>query len=77
MLKYLTEVEDMIKGNDLKAVESMIEVTKEGMTQHFEAYDKLKDQLLSIDKMADEAIKTLTRDDRKNSDDDKKQASKS
>ena len=33
----------MIKGNDLKAVESMIDVTKEGMNQHFEAYDKLKD----------------------------------
>ena len=32
MLKYLTEVEDLIKGNDLKAVESMIDVTKEGMT---------------------------------------------
>lgn len=32
MLKYLSEVEDLIKGNDLKAVESMIDVTKEGMT---------------------------------------------
>lgn len=32
MLKYLAEVEDLIKGNDLKAVESMIDVTKEGMT---------------------------------------------
>lgn len=63
MLKYLAEVEDLIKGNDLKAVESMIDVTKEGMTQHFEAYDKLKEQILSIDKMAEDAIKTLTRDE--------------
>lgn len=32
MYKYLNEVEELIKGNDLKAVESMIDVTKEGMT---------------------------------------------
>lgn len=42
MLKYISEVEDLIKGNDLKAVEQMMEVTKEGMTEHFQAYDQLK-----------------------------------
>lgn len=32
MLKYLTEVEDLMKGQDLKAVSEMMEVTKEGMS---------------------------------------------
>lgn len=32
MLKYLTEVEDMIKGQDLKSIQSMMDVTKETMT---------------------------------------------
>ena len=43
MLKYLTEVEDLIKGQDLKQIQQMMDVTKEGMTQHFQAYDKIKD----------------------------------
>ena len=50
MFRYSTEMEDLMKGTDLKAVEGLIDVTKEGMTQHFDAYDKLKDQLLLIDK---------------------------
>jgi hypothetical protein len=43
MLEYLTEVEDLIKGQDLKQIQQMMDVTKDGMNQHFEAYDKLKD----------------------------------
>lgn len=35
MLKYLTEIEDMIKGQDLKSIQSMMDVTKETMNQHF------------------------------------------
>ena len=31
MFKYLNEVEDLIKGNDLKVVEGMMDVAKEGM----------------------------------------------
>lgn len=31
MFKYLNEVEELIKGNDLKAVDEMIDVAKEGM----------------------------------------------
>ena len=50
MYKYLNEVEELIKGNDLRAIEGMMEVTKDGMSQHFDAYDKLKEQLLAIDK---------------------------
>lgn len=43
MYKYLNEVEDLIKGNDLKVVEDMMGVAKEGMDQHFSAYDKIKE----------------------------------
>jgi hypothetical protein len=49
MLKYLTECEDLMKGHDLKEIESMMDVTKETMTQHFSAYDKIKDQVLAMD----------------------------
>ena len=31
MYKYLNEVEDLIKGNDLRVVEDMMGVAKEGM----------------------------------------------
>ena len=50
MYKYLNEVEELIKGNDLKVVEGMMDVAKEGMNQHFKAYDRIKEQLLLIDK---------------------------
>ena len=59
MLKYLTEVEDLIKGQDLQSIASMMEVTKETMQQHFTAYDKFKDQIIHINNQADEAIKSL------------------
>lgn len=37
----------------------MMDVTKDGMTQHFDAYDKLKDQIFAINQQADDAINTL------------------
>ena len=46
MYKYLNEVEEMIKSNDLKAVGDMMDVTKETMNVHFSAYDKLKEQII-------------------------------
>lgn len=49
MLKYLSECEDLMKGHDLKEIESMMDVTKETMNQHFSAYDKIKDQILYMD----------------------------
>ena len=54
MYKYLNEVEELIKGNDLKVVEGMMDVAKEGMNQHFKAYDRIKEQLLLIDKQFDD-----------------------
>lgn len=59
MLKYLTEVEDLMKGQDLKQIQDMMDVTKEGMKQHFDAYDKIKDQITTLGAQADEAIKSL------------------
>ena len=37
----------------------MMDVTKETMQQHFDAYDKFKDQICTINKEADEAIQLL------------------
>lgn len=42
MLRYLAEVEELIKGHDLKTIQGMMDVTKETMNQHFQAYDKFK-----------------------------------
>ena len=63
MLKYLSEVEDLIKGQDLTSIQQMMDVTKETMTQHFSAYDKFKEQLLTINSQADEAISLLEKYD--------------
>eukprot|EP00347_Sterkiella_histriomuscorum_P006826 403351287 len=59
MLKYLSEVEDLIKGQDLKSIQQMMDVTKDTMTQHFQACDKFKGQILEIDTQAEAAIKVL------------------
>ena len=76
MLKYLSEVEDLIKGNDLKSIQQMMDVTKETMNQHFQAYDKFKDQITSISSQADQAISSLNfyADEEEKKDDAKKSA---
>mmetsp|Transcript_28212 Transcript_28212/g.21088 ORF Transcript_28212/g.21088 Transcript_28212/m.21088 type:complete len:81 (+) Transcript_28212:784-1026(+) len=60
MLKYLSEVEDLIKGQDLKEIEGMMGVTKENMEFHFSAYDKLSSQINSINEEAKKAIESLS-----------------
>ena len=46
MLKYLQEMQDFMRnGEDVQTIESMIEVTKDTMSQHIEAYDKFKGQI--------------------------------
>lgn len=42
MLKYLDEVEELIHGQDLQSISHMMEVTKDTMSHHFDAYDKFK-----------------------------------
>jgi len=59
MLKYLQEVDDMIKGQDLQTIQQMMDVTKDTMSQHFEAYDKFKGQIDTINLQADAAINSL------------------
>ena len=56
---HLTEVEDIIKGQDLQSIQSMMDVTKDTMAQHIVAYDKFKDQIDVINSQADAAISSL------------------
>ena len=60
MMKYLTEVEELIKGQDLQSIQSMMDVTKDVMSQHMVAYDKFKEQIDQINSQADAAISSLT-----------------
>ena len=60
MLKYLSEVEDLVKnGQDLNSIQEMMDVTKDTMSQHFEAYNKFKGQIDLINQQADQAISSL------------------
>ena len=59
MMKYLSEVEDLIKSQDLNSIKQMMDVTKDTMSQHFVAYDKFKDQIDLINSQADAAISSL------------------
>lgn len=53
MYRYLTDMEDLVKGQDLQSIMQMMDVTKDTMTQHFEAYDKFKSQIDIINAQAD------------------------
>ncbi len=69
MLKYLQEMQDFMRsGEDVQTIESMIEVTKDTMSQHIEAYDKFKGQIDQINAQADAAIKCLNFYDNNNDD---------
>ncbi len=71
MLKYLQEMQDYMRnGQEVKTIESMIEVTKDTMTQHIEAYDKFKGQIDHINAQADAAIKALNFYETDNKNDD-------
>lgn len=59
MYRYLTDMEDLIKGQDLQSIQQMMDVTKDTMSQHFEAYDKFKGQIDTINAQADQAINSL------------------
>jgi len=48
MLRYLAETEDLMKGTDLSQIQTMMDATKDNMDFHFQAFDKLKESLLSI-----------------------------
>ena len=50
MLQYLSEVEGMFhKGNDLKEIRSMMDITKENLDQQVEAITKLHDEIKDIE----------------------------
>lgn len=60
MLKYLQETQDFLRSKeDLQSIEQMMEVTKDTMEQHFEAYNKFKDQIDTLNEQAEKAITSL------------------
>lgn len=60
MFLELNEMESMIKGNrDLKKVETLMGTTKEVVSSHMDAYDKLKDKILKLNDEADKAMSGL------------------
>lgn len=60
MMKYLTDVEELVKGQDLVSIQAMMDATKDVMSQHIVAYDKFKEQIDLINSQADAAISSLT-----------------
>lgn len=60
MLKYLSEVEELVRsGQDLREIQSMMDVTKDTMKEHFESYNKFKGQIEEIQSEADMALSKL------------------
>lgn len=57
MLKELSEIETTIKeGADLKEMKGLIDVTKEYMEEHFKGMDKLKNNIVGMDKQASDCL---------------------
>lgn len=60
MFKYLEEAQEMLRNRqDVQTIESMIEVTKDTMSQHIDAYNVFKGQIEGINSQAQQAITTL------------------
>lgn len=60
MLKYLQETQDFLRSKeDIESIEQMMVVTKDTMDQHFEAYNKFKGQIDTLNQQADQAIMAL------------------
>lgn len=60
MLKYLQETQDFLRSKeDLQSIEQMMEVTKDTMEQHFEAYTRFKGQIDTLNQQAEMAISSL------------------
>jgi len=51
MLKELSEIETTLKeGADLREMQGLIDVTKEYMGEHFKGMDKIKDNIMEMDR---------------------------
>ena len=59
MLKYLNEVEEMMGGNDLAQIRRMMRYQTETMEQHMEAYDKIKTNVMDMNKGAMDTLKSI------------------
>ena len=61
MFKYLEEAQEQLRNRqDVQTIESMIEVTKDTMSQHIDAYNQFKGQIDNINSQAQNAITNLT-----------------
>ena len=61
MLKYLSEVEDLVHGGqDLKEIESMMGATKDNLDYHLNAYENLRGSINDINQKAAKAIDKLS-----------------
>lgn len=57
MLKELSEIETTLKeGADLREMQGLIDVTKEYMGEHFKGMDKIKDNIMEMDRQATECL---------------------
>jgi len=52
MLKDLAEMEDLMKGNDLKEMQGMLDVAKEYVDTHLKGFDKIKGDIETLDRQA-------------------------
>jgi hypothetical protein len=60
MFKFLEETHDQLRNRqDVQTIESMIEVTKDTMSQHIDAYNMFKGQIEGISTEAQHAITKL------------------
>ncbi len=68
MMKYLNAVENMMSGDDLSQIRRMLDYTTQSVRHHSKAYSGIKDQVSSMNKDADNALKKLSQhsDDIKN-----------
>ena len=60
MFKFLDETHDQLRNRqDVQTIESMIEVTKDTISQHIDAYNQFKGQIEGISSEAQQAITKL------------------
>ena len=59
MMRYLSEVENSMAGNDLEQIKRMMACTDQSMGQHMTHYDQVKIQVDELNKGALNAMKRI------------------
>lgn len=60
MMAYLQEAEDMMAGNDLKAIRQMIDVSRQSLSTHTVGFDRVKEQVEQMNREVGEAMQTFS-----------------